>query len=97
MGSAGQFVCVLLFAAYSRVQLFPCQRAGRCEHCELGTCYLGRCARDCFDIVSGTRQKGLQGPRRVYSWGQERRDGVTDGVKTTYELGAACRCTQNLG
>lgn len=94
LGSAGQYFRVLLFPAYSRIQLFPRQRAGRRKHRQLGACYMGWRAGNCVGVVFGARQKGLQGPRCLYSGGQEGRDGVADGVRGYTILGAACGCTQ---
>ena len=41
---------------------------------------MGWRAGDCVGVVSGARQKGLQGPSCVYSGGQKGRDGIADGV-----------------
>ena len=56
---------------------------------------MGWRAGDCVGVVLGAGEKGLQGPGCVCSGGQERRDGVADGVRCHCELGAACGCTQS--
>ena len=81
LGVAHQPVRVLLLGAYACVQLLPGQCPGRCEYGELGPGHLGRRAGYCVGVIPGAGEKGLQGSGCVCGGGQERRNGIADGLK----------------